>query len=524
MADQLKRSESKRCELAARARRVREADQGLLAHAPWFNARWLGQVIDDAPRAFDRAFDRWRELYRAAIRQREAARLEEDRARGAKAQESAKRKQEEARRQLNLLLQVDVKPEEGDFYPYRYLASEGFLPGYNFPALPVRAWVPRSDGGDFIARPRFLAIREFAPQNLFYHEGCQWEVVAFTAPPGGLTERMRRLRLCHTCGAFASPDLDLCPHCGARFDGANSALADVLDMPNVRMRRRARVTADEEDRQRRTYKLTTHFQLALGEDGRPRAQTADVICDGQPIYRLTYAPAATLLRINSGLAPRRPTPPPASWWTCRGARWSRRTKRPAGRRRAASRARRAARCSACRPPRTCSCSACPPPMSRRRGASPCAMRSSAASRRPSSSSRASWSPSFGEGEHSAILFYEATEGGAGALSRLIEEPDALAQVARAALAVCHSDEAGHDLKPDCRAACYECLLSFDNQAEALLIDRHAIRDLLLQLAHSQVEPQHAGRSRSEHLAWLLSLTDARSELERRFLRALAEGG
>ena len=29
--------------------------------------------------------------------------------------------------------------EESDFYPYRYLASEGFLPGYNFPALPVRA-------------------------------------------------------------------------------------------------------------------------------------------------------------------------------------------------------------------------------------------------------------------------------------------------------------------------------------------------------------------------------------------------
>lgn len=28
--------------------------------------------------------------------------------------------------------------EENEFYPYRYLASEGFLPGYNFTRLPQR--------------------------------------------------------------------------------------------------------------------------------------------------------------------------------------------------------------------------------------------------------------------------------------------------------------------------------------------------------------------------------------------------
>ncbi|MFN4294043.1 MAG: DEAD/DEAH box helicase [Thermoflexales bacterium] len=525
VADQLQLGEAKRCELAARARRVLEADQGLLARAPWFNARWLERVIDEAPRAFDQAFDRWRELYRAAIRQRDAARLEEDRARAIEEQALARRKQEEARRQLNLLLQVDVRPEEGDFYPYRYLASEGFLPGYNFPALPVRAWVPRSDGGDFIARPRFLAIREFAPQNLFYHEGRQWEVAAFTAPPGGLTERLRRVRLCHTCGAFASPDLDLCPHCGARFDGANSALADVLDMPNVRMNRRARVTADEEDRQRRTYKLATHFQVALGEDGRPRAQTADVICDGRPIYQLTYAPAATLLRINCGLASQ-PNPATGFLVDLQNGEVVQ----------AGETERRPARGG-------------PPRETHRVLLGVQATQNVLLFRLPADSDEQAAqrvtlrhalkrgieeafqlepgelvAEPIGEGEHSAILFYEATEGGAGALSRLIEEPDALAQVARAALAVCHFDADGNDHKPDCRAACYECLLSFDNQAEALLIDRRAICDLLLQLARSQVEPQHEGRSRGEHLTWLLSLADSRSELERRFLRALAEGG
>ncbi len=34
----------------------------------------------------------------------------------------------------------------------------------------MRAWVPRGEG-EFISRPRHLAIREFAPHNIVYHEG-----------------------------------------------------------------------------------------------------------------------------------------------------------------------------------------------------------------------------------------------------------------------------------------------------------------------------------------------------------------
>ncbi|EQD48278.1 DEAD/DEAH box helicase domain-containing protein, partial [mine drainage metagenome] len=44
-----------------------------------------------------------------------------------------------------------------------------------------------------------------------------------------------------------------------------------------------------------------------------------------------------------------------------------------------------------------------------------------------------------------LFFYESTEGGAGVLHRLIEEPDALARVARVALELCHVDpETGED--------------------------------------------------------------------------------
>jgi hypothetical protein len=109
----------------------------------------------------------------------------------------------------------------------------------------------------------------------------------------------------------------------------------------------------------------------------------------------------------------------------------------------------------------------------------------------------------------ALLFYEAAEGGAGALSRLTEEKSAFKIIARKALEIMHYDPASIEdaaangpsalvSVPDarCVAGCYRCLLSYFNQPDHELIDRR--QDLALRfLLRLAIADTHAPQDETE---------------------------
>ena len=172
-----------------------------LERTAWFHDAWVDEVLAQVERSFDTACDRWRGLYRAAIGQRALHHaIIGDHSRPEGERNHSRRLRAQAESQIRLLTEAEGV-YEGDFYSYRYFATEGFLPGYNFPRLPISAYVParrgRTGRDEYISRPRFLAISEFGPRALIYHEGAaigSTRSISTSAPTRSRTRTISRRR------------------------------------------------------------------------------------------------------------------------------------------------------------------------------------------------------------------------------------------------------------------------------------------------------------------------------------------
>ncbi len=479
------------------AQRLLASAAPALEQTPWYSATWVREVVAAAATTFDRACDRWRELYAAAERQLRDARHDIDHRylshTAQRKADDARRREQEALRQKDVLCN-NGNQNDADFYPYRYFASEGFLPGYNFPRLPVRAFIPTTpEQGTFLARPRFLALTEFGPRNVIYHEGRKYRVTRTILPAGQAETRLMAARLCHVCGyLYEGADVttaDVCIHCGTRLDGQTSLTTDrMFEMATVATRRIERITSEEEERIRQGYVVTSHYRFASDASGPRRRDSLVTDPAGTPLLELTYAPAATLWRINHrwrrsrtegfildlqrGIWAKRPddqgdtsseqadNSDPTT--LLHGVRVFVRDTRNILLVRLLNHTDEAVVASL--------------QYALQRGIEVVFQ----VEQQELASER------IGSGDHRRILFWEAAEGGAGVLSRLTDDPSALAQVAATALELCHYDAATateqRDEEIECGRACYRCLLSYTNQPDHALLDRHSINRVLWQLA------------------------------------------
>lgn len=484
--------------------------------APWYEGseRFAERILGSAVSAFERAFDRWRNLFAAAVRQRDQAQatINDFTIRDPKEKEAAKRRHRQAIEQIELLLH-GKETLSSDFYTYRYLATEGFLPGYNFPRLPLMAYVPGSGDGSrnqtFLQRPRFLGIAEFGPRSLVYHEGRAFRVVRMRIAVGMQEGQanLQRLpttsaRICRACGAVHFvPQEERCHACGADL-GTAEVVRELYRVDAVDTEPAERITANDEDRQRQAFELQTTFQWAR-RNGLTDARVLVARDDEGEIVHLRYSAGATITRINKGLRRRRDKNVFGFNVNPRTGYWQKEEMEDADGNGEAN-------------PENIPPQRIVPYVEDQKNAlllQPSgewsevtlatvqyALKRGIEAVFQLEESELLAEPLPTRGERNGVLFYETTEGGAGVLSRIVAEPDALARAALAALRLLHLDvldarklretapEALLDVPgTHCVAGCYRCILSYFNQPDHELLDRrdtHA-RRILWRLACSE---------------------------------------
>ncbi|MBY0396438.1 MAG: DEAD/DEAH box helicase, partial [Thermoleophilia bacterium] len=280
-------------ELAAKvkARRSILADRAMSALGPELadvgrDRDWVEERLDGFP---DRYRDAWRPLIDEFTLIRDEARLIADR------QEKGDSSRESELRRTSIINRMnDIRSGRGDFYPYRYLGTQGFLPNFAFPRRPSSVYF--GDRKESVARHRQVALREFAPEASIYYRGSRYRVDRAQPRARGGQVNWTRLKRC-VCGWFqtgaAVATAASCPSCGRDLT-ATFATDFALEIPDAVARRTGRISSDEEERRRRGYEIRPSYRL------RPGAPSGPLVGDGE-VGRVTYGHAAHILVTNLGL-------------------------------------------------------------------------------------------------------------------------------------------------------------------------------------------------------------------------------
>lgn len=507
----------------------------ILASVPGKHPSWMGDpgefisaVAQSAPERFNQAFDRWRELYNSARTQ-----LLEANARSeiAGLSNADRNKIKAAQRQANdqiAILEQGKASNGSDFYSYRYLATEGFLPGYNFPRLPLYAFIPgEGNAGSFLQRARFLAISEFGPRSLIYHEGRAYRVMKAKLPPevrtsDGSELATKDILICSNCGACHETEVERCHACNSPMAG-EMPVRHTLRIDNVEAEPAERITANDEERIRQGFDIQTIFTWPR-QDGRSQITEAECQSGEKPLLRLQYANSAEISRLNKGLKRRKERTKFGFVIDPRTGYWAPEKEEsdvdvlP----------------DIVKPVRIV-------PIVRDRKNALLMRFENPEQYKPETITTVQHALlravevvfQLEEGEvlgeplpardnRRAILTYEATEGGAGVLSQLIEDPNSLAKVARQALTLMHYDKvddaiaAGdHTLLVDrdgeaCVRGCYRCLLSYFNQPDHEMIDRASAetRQMLIDIARGTVILSPPRSQTDNNDSWLVTFKAA----------------
>lgn len=525
VVEKLKLSDEAEKEVASVFKKVAaDLTQRLPQPIPWLNDDWITATLGNAGNKFDTALDRWRHSYKMAQRMMNEA-WEIIRSglypAGSKEMTDAERRQKQASRQRTLLANESFGENISEFYPYRYLASEGFLPGYNFPRLPYRSYIAVGESGEYVSRPRLIALREYGPNSIIYRKGKKYKVEQLMLTD--IENQLKKAKVSVNSGYILMDDeynSNNCPFSGVSLTDGSSyrVFADLVPMAETRCVETARISCEEEERILRGYEIDTYFHV---KSGMHTTQKARVMFEDKNYLNLTFLPAASLVQINKKW---RVTRDDGFLMGMRSGFWKKDkhgTPRETGKKKDAEESRRVMIYT------DISADALYiEPIAALNLESDGVLTLMYALKKAIEyrfllEEREMAVTQMGDPKHPNIFLYENAEGSLGVLSQFTGNSEIFLEAIREAYRLCRFDE--EDYKDP---ASYDDLLSYTNQRHHERIDRFKIKSALEILTKCKVEPEISRRNITydERHRQMLAVIDPNSEMEKRFLDYLYREG
>lgn len=496
----------------------------------WFTEHWLDNILSCYEHDFDKALDRWRSLYKQAQTQiEEASIVINNRIYGENSKEKRaahiKQLRGENLRDMLLGVKQGKSNNENEFYPYRYLASEGFLPGYNFTKLPLRAQLQyKSTKLEYLSRPKRLALSEFGPQNIIYNDGGKFRISRMEILSEIIPHRFiynPKTGVVYKDEENATRHIDIIT--GESFNGAliPGMCIEAQDMIAIETEK---ITCQEEERSRKYYQTKTYFS---SDDPRTISECELLTFHGQHLANIRYIPSCRLTYI---LESRNDNNGNGFAFDTKTGEWISNERLSRIQEKADNNPEEAERMKFVKLfTETTANAIYIQPLTALLLKKQEAVRTFLYAFKQAIEDVFQIEGSemgaeiMGEGATPNILIYENAEGSLGVLSRFVHEPEAYRDVVQRAYDICfNKPELTQDEINELSPADYSNLLNYYNQPYHQQIDIRLIYRTLKLMQEAKVELHHAGQTLSydEQYAALETARDHNSSTEYEFLKYL----
>lgn len=507
-------------------KKVIESISADLAKSEWFTDQWIEKQVETFPDRFVAAFHRWIRMFQNACTARNKAQAILDNhtyKADSEERKNATRQERFARNQIAVLKNEEQKnSSNSEFYVFRYLAAEGFLPGYNFTRLPTRAILGKSykDDVEVISRPRSLALAEFGPLNTIYHSGNKFRINRMVV--SDLDNQLEKLKVSkHTGYAFFNEEAAMAnvdPISQKSLQGdAFEIYTNVVEFSECEGAPIQKISCIEEERSRSGYEIHSYFNFPKGIE---HSESVVLKVGGEKILQLYFSKTANLFKVNKKA---KRSKEDRFKIDQRNGAWIQQKQleknpdliehtkdimlytkdtadvlylQPLG----------------------------------NLGANPDQIITLSYALKRATEKLFLVEESeiavsiIGDQEKPNILIHEASEGSLGILSQLINNPPKMKEWFEAAYEIIHYDPQTREeteLGKSLPRASYQDLLSYYNQIHHQIIDRRSVREIIEKLMDCDIEVvQGTNNDRDEHYKHLLGAYDKNSSTEFKFLKYL----